>query len=218
MDYRVLLYYNFVKVEDPAAERVAQEQFCKEQGLLGRILISKEGINGTVSGPVEATEAYKAMMAGHPVFHATEWKEDIHDDHTFLKLHVRVKNEIVHFGVEEADPTEQKGKYVEPEEFREILKRSEEDEDIVILDARSNYETAVGKFKNAVTLDIETFRELPEHIDELEQYKDYMRIITNSKHWIYIARNGPFRVAKMHAFSLQRRFPGEPCKSIRDNV
>jgi UPF0176 protein len=171
MDYRVLLYYNFVKVEDPEAEREAQEQFCKEQGLLGRILISKEGINGTVSGPKEATEAYKAMMAKHPIFHATEWKEDIHDDHTFLKMHVRVKNEIVHFGVEEADPTEQKGKYIEPEEFREILKRSDEDEDIVILDARSNYETAVGKFKNAVTLDIETFRELPEHIDELEQYK-----------------------------------------------
>ena len=172
MEYRVLLYYNFVKVDDPEAERDAQEKFCLGQGLLGRILISKEGINGTVSGPVEATEAYKKMMAEHPIFHATEWKEDLHDGHTFLKLHVRVKPEIVHFGVEEADATEQKGRYVEPEEFRDVLKRAETDDSIVILDARSNYETAVGKFRNAVTVDIDNFRELPEHIDELEQYKD----------------------------------------------
>lgn len=172
MDYRVLLYYNFVKIADPEAERDAQEQFCLSHGLLGRILISKEGINGTVSGPKAATEAYKAMMGAHPVLNTTEWKEDIHDGHTFLKLHVRVKDEIVHFGVEEADPTERKGKYVEPEAFRDALKQAETDDNIIILDARSNYETAVGKFKNAVTVDIENFRELPDHMDELEQFKD----------------------------------------------
>ena len=68
MDYRVLLYYNFVKVEDPEAEREAQERFCLSNGLLGRILISKEGINGTVSGPKEATEAYKAMDGSASAF------------------------------------------------------------------------------------------------------------------------------------------------------
>ena len=204
MDYRVLLYYNFVKVEDPEAERDAQEQFCLSQGLLGRILISKEGINGTVSGPEAATEAYKAMMAEHYAFHATEWKEDIHEGHTFNKLHVRVKPEIVHFGVEEADPTEQRGKYIEPEEWREMLKRAETDDSIVILDARSNYETAVGKFRNAVTVDIENFRELPDHIDELKEFKDKTIYtyctggIKCEKVSVWLANNGFEDVYQLH--------------------
>lgn len=172
MDYRILLYYNFVKVADPEQAREEQQQFCDAHGLKGRILIAHEGINGTVSGPREQIEAYKAFMGAHPIFKDTEWKEDEFNDHSFLKMHVRVKDEIVHFGVEGFDPTGRKGKYVEPEEFREVLKQAETDEDIVILDARSDYEYNVGRFKGATTLPIHNFRELPEQLDLLENLRD----------------------------------------------
>ena len=168
MDYRILLYYNFVKVADPEQVREEQQAFCDAQGLKGRILIAKEGINGTVSGLKEQTDAYKAFMAAHPLFGSTEFKEDEYDRHSFLKMHVRVKEEIVHFGVEDFDPTDRKGKYVEPEEFRDVLKQAETDDDIVILDARSDYEFEVGRFKGAMTLPIHNFRELPKQKDLLE--------------------------------------------------
>lgn len=171
MDYRVLLYYFFVRVDDPEAVREAQERFCLSQGLLGRILISKEGINGTVSGPAAATEAYKEMMAQDPIFGGIEFKEDHHEAHTFNKLHVRVKDEIVHFGLPEMEVSQGQGRYVEPDAFREALKRAEEDDNIVILDARSNYETAVGKFRHAQTLDIDNFRELPERTEMLDKLR-----------------------------------------------
>ncbi len=173
MDYRVLLYYKFVSIDDPQAVQEAHQQFCDDLELKGRILVAKEGINGTVSGLKHQTDAYKAYMKSHPLFAGIEFKEDTSDDHVFLKMHVRVKNEIVRFEVDAIDPAKEAGgKYVEPVEFQEVLERAETDDDIIILDARSDYEYNVGKFKNAKTLDINTFRELPEKLQELETYKD----------------------------------------------
>lgn len=168
--YRVLLYYNFVPVSDPAQARDEMEAFCQENHLLGRILIATEGLNGTVSGTWEDTQKYMDWLRQHPTFHATEFKIDESEGHTFLKLHVRVRPEIVHLGVEDLDMTVPVDNYVEPEEWREMLKSN--DPDIIILDARSKYEHEVGRFKNALTLDIDNFRELPDKLAELEAYKD----------------------------------------------
>lgn len=168
--FQVLLYYNFVPVPDPEAERAAMEEFCQGHGLLGRILIAPEGLNGTVSGPKPATEAYMDWLGRHPVFHATEFKIDVVEGHTFHKLHVRVKPEIVHLGLEDLDMGTPLDNYCEPEEWREMLEAA--DPEVVILDARSNYETRLGKFRNAVTLDIENFRDLPDKLAELQAYKD----------------------------------------------
>lgn len=170
MPYRVLLYYNFTPIPDPEALRDEMENECAQLSLLGRILIAKEGLNGTVSGPVAATDAYMAWVKAHPLLSTTEFKIDPVPEHTFLKLHVRVKNEIVNLGVPELDVHRAVDNYVEPEEFREVLKQN--DPDVVILDARSNYEHEVGRFRNALTLDIDNFRELPEKLAELEAYKD----------------------------------------------
>lgn len=168
--YRVLLYYNYVPLADPKALRDEMEAFCVSEQLLGRILIAPEGLNGTVSGTWDATQRYMDWMGKHPLFHATEFKIDEAEGHAFLKMHVRVRNEIVHLGIEDLDMTVEVDNYVEPEEWREIMKSN--DPDILILDARSNYEHEVGKFKGALTLDIDNFRELPEKLAELAAYKD----------------------------------------------
>ena len=72
-------------------------------------------------------------------------------------MHVRAKEEVIRFDEHAIDPTSQIGKYIEPKEFQEILERAEIDEDIVILDTRSDYEFKVGKFKHAKTLDVPKF-------------------------------------------------------------
>ncbi len=173
--FTILLYYKFVLLESPDAIRYEQEEICKKLSLKGRILIAPEGINGTVSGLHADVEEYRSFMLDHPSFAGIEFKTDVHDKHVFEKLHVRVKPEIVHFGLPElkVDPTA--ANYIEPEEFRKVI--SGNDPDTIILDARSNVETRVGKFRNAVTLDIENFRDLPAKLPELEPYKE-KKIIT----------------------------------------
>ncbi|MFN7640362.1 MAG: rhodanese-like domain-containing protein, partial [bacterium] len=168
--YQILLYYYFTPLDDPAAIVADQQQLCTQLGLLGRILVAHEGLNGTVAGTVAATQAYMQAMQQHPQFRGIEFKVDAHHELPFYKLHVRLKNEIVNLSApEELKPWEESGAYIEPEEMRQLLKDPGE---VVILDARSRYETELGHFKGALTLDIDNFRELPDKLDELEHLKD----------------------------------------------
>src|SRR5690625_6186338 len=78
-NYQVLLYYNFVEIEDPETFAAEHLQFCKDLGLKGRILIAPEGINGTVSGTVEQTEKYMETMHDDPKFKDMMFKIDEQD-------------------------------------------------------------------------------------------------------------------------------------------
>ncbi|REE05770.1 oxygen-dependent tRNA uridine(34) hydroxylase TrhO [Marinoscillum furvescens] len=194
-DYLVLLYYCYSRIEDPETFREQHHLRCLELNLRGRIIVAEEGLNGTVSGLRADCEQYMAEVKADPRFADTEFKVEAVPDHTFAKMHVRVKPEIVHASLPHIDPTKKTGGYVEPEEFRRILK--EQPEDTVILDVRSNYEHMVGKFKNAVTLDIENFRDFPEKVKELEQYKD-KKIVTYC--------TGGIKCEKASAYLLEQGF------------
>ncbi len=169
--YQTLLYYCYSHIQDGEQYTKSHLKFCKSLGLTGRIIIADEGINGTVSGTKEACKAYMDYIYADGRFNATEFKIDEVDKPSFIKIHCRYKTEIVYSGLKDPsfiDPTKQTGKHLEPAEFAEMIDR----DDVVVLDVRSNYEHRMGKFKNAVTLDIENFRDFPSMINELAQYKD----------------------------------------------
>lgn len=169
--YQTLLYYCYSHIQDAEQYAADHLKFCKSVGLTGRIIIADEGLNGTVSGTVEACTAYMDYVYADGRFGATEFKIDEVDEPSFIKMHCRYKKEIVYSGLRDPsyiDPTKETGKHLEPTEFMEMKDR----DDVVVLDVRSNYEHSIGKFKNAVTLDIENFRDFPAMINELAQYKD----------------------------------------------
>ncbi|MEO6149812.1 MAG: rhodanese-related sulfurtransferase [Mucilaginibacter sp.] len=169
--YNTLLYYCYSTIED--AEQFAADhlKFCKELGLTGRIVVADEGLNGTVSGTDESCKAYMDAIHAEDRFAHTEFKIDEVDTPSFVKMHVRYKSEIVHSGLRDPhiiNPQKQTGKHLAPADFMAMKDR----DDVVILDVRSNYEHTLGKFKNAVTLDIENFRDFPSKINELAKFKD----------------------------------------------
>jgi UPF0176 protein len=170
-NYLVLAYYYYTPIQNPEEFTAQHLKYCKEIGLRGRIYIAQEGINGTVSGTKEVCELYMNNLKADSRFSGVEFKIDEHSGHAFNRMHVRTKTEIVHSGLRDPnviDPNKQTGKHLRGDEFLTLKDR----EDVVILDVRSNYETRLGKFKNSVTLDMENFREFPEKIAELEQYRD----------------------------------------------
>jgi UPF0176 protein len=174
---RVLLYYCYTPIADPAVFAEEHHRLCVALQLRGRIIIAAEGLNGTVSGTFEACDAYIAAVHADPRFAACEFKAEDVPDHTFRKLHVRVKNEIVHAGLPALKPWERTAPYVEPAEFQAL----KDADDVVLLDVRSTYEHGVGHFKNAFTLPIENFRELPAHADDLAALREQThgkRIVT----------------------------------------
>lgn len=191
--YWVLLYYCFTPIENAAQFRDDHHSLCLSLNLKGRIIIADEGLNGTISGTVEDCKKYMQVIEDDGRFGAIEFKIDEVEGHTFKKLNVRYKPEIVHVGLPDVKPYEKTGKHLEPDEFKAM----KDQEDVVILDVRSNYEHNLGKFKNAVTLDIDNFRDFPEKVDELEALKD-KKVLTYC--------TGGIKCEKASAFLLEKGF------------
>ena len=164
--YRVLLYYCYTPIIDPEQLRMEQHRLCLKLNLLGRIVVAPEGLNGTVSGLPANCDAYMAAVRADPRFADVEFKVEACKRHTFRKLHVRVKAEIVNSDLP-VNPLERTGIHLEPAQFKAM----KADADVVLVDMRSNYEHSVGKFSGAVTFDMENLRELPDHVQEIAHLK-----------------------------------------------
>ncbi len=167
-NYRVLLYYQYVPIENGAEFAQKHLNACKAIGLKGRILVADEGINGTVSGTLAQTNAYIEMMKADVRFATTMFKIDEAADNAFKKMHVRYRPELVNLGLEDdINPLELTGTYLEPQDFRKAML----DENTVVIDARNDYEYDLGHFRGAIRPDIRNFRELPQWIrDNKEQF------------------------------------------------
>ena len=195
--YQTLLYYCYTTIAN--AEQFASDhlELCKSLGLVGRIIVADEGLNGTVSGTAESCKTYMDTVHSDARFASLEFKIDEVEEPSFIKMHCRYKSEIVYSGLRDPniiDPKTKTGIHLEPEEFVEMKDR----DDVIILDVRSNYEHSLGKFKNAVTLDIENFRDFPAKINELAQYKD-KKILTYC--------TGGIKCEKASALLLHEGFP-----------
>lgn len=168
MNYRILLFYKYVIFLSPEDFRKQHLQFCVDNDIKGRVWISSEGINATVSGSINNIEKYKSEIKRYPEFYDVWFKEDIHHEHAFTKIHVRVKQEIVtaSFGGVDLSKTARR---LKPEELNNFY---ETGKDFIIVDARNDYESVIGKFKNAITPKMDTFRDWPKIAEELEHFKD----------------------------------------------
>lgn len=174
--YNTLLYYCYSAIEN--AEQFAADhlQFCKSLSLVGRIIVADEGLNGTVSGTEKSCKIYMETLHADPRFAKIDFKIDVVTEPSFIKMHCRYKSEIVYSGLRDPqiiNPEKKTGIHLTADDFISM----KDDEDVVILDVRSDYEHSIGRFKNAVTLDIENFRDFPGKINELAKYKD-KKIIT----------------------------------------
>lgn len=169
----VLLYYIYIDIADPTGEMNIQRNFCEKNAITGRILVGNEGINGTIAGKPKAVEAYKKWMNSRKGFETMEFKSSDGVENTFSKLKVKVRPEIVTLGVEGLDP-KKSGKKISAEELHASLSSNE---DVVLIDMRNDFESAIGRFAGAVEAPIHRFRELPSVINELKKYKD-KKVIT----------------------------------------
>ena len=163
----VILFYKYVAIAEPEQFADEQRALCARLGLKGRVLIAAEGINGTLAGPTDAVNEYVAALHADQRFADVGIKVSAGDAGTFPKLVVKVRPEIVTLGAGPlpADQTNQ----LSPAEWKQAI---EEDPDVVLLDVRNRFESAAGKFDGAVVCDIETFRELPAYVSELEPLKN----------------------------------------------
>jgi UPF0176 protein len=192
-EYKVLLFYKYVDFEDPVSFVENHLRWCRLNNIKGRVFISKEGINGTVSGRINNIERYKAHIREYADFRDIIFKEDEAENHAFSTIYVRLKNEIVNSELR-ATFLKNGGKRLAPEELFEFYKTGK---DFIIVDARNNYESNIGKFKNAITPQIKNFRQWPSVAEDLKSFKN-KTIVTYC--------TGGIRCEKASAFLVEQGF------------
>lgn len=166
----VILYYNFSRIDDPETFVDQHKQRCRELGLLGRVYISKEGINGTLGGPVSQIDEYKKYLRSIEGLEDTEFKEDASETIPFAKLIVKQRPEIVTLKVDdELNPQQEGGRYLSPREWRQII---ENEEDLQIIDVRNDYESRIGHFEGAITPQEKNFYDFPKWLEEADLDKN----------------------------------------------
>lgn len=195
--FRVLLYYRYVRIEDPDGYARRQRELCGELNLRGRILVGDEGINGTVSGTTENAARYRETMEADGRTRGMPFKIDAWSSHVFPKLSVKVRREIVSLGLAEGggvDPNRQTGQRLSPAEFY----RAMQDENALVIDGRNNYESALGRFAGAVCPDLENFRDFPGWIESNREMLQGRKILTYC--------TGGIRCEKLSALLLREGF------------
>jgi UPF0176 protein len=149
---------------------------CENIGLHGRILVAKEGINGSVSGKKEQIEEYKRKFREDKRFEDLWFKEDIGKEHPFRKMQVKVRDTIVNMGADV--DMKNTGYHISPDEFLGLYDKSGNlKKDVVLVDARNDYEYKVGRFKGAIDFGIKTFRQFPNKSLEKLRGKEKKKII-----------------------------------------
>lgn len=166
-----LSFYAYAHIEDPKQFRDSLFLAWNPLEVLGRIYVATEGINAQLSLPADNFYAFKDHLDTIPFL------KDIrlnvaheHDDHSFLKLTIKVRSKIVADGLDDAtfDVTN-KGIHLGAKDFNQML----EDPNTIVVDFRNHYESEIGHFRNAITPDVDTFREsLPIIEEQLADHKD----------------------------------------------
>ena len=165
--------------------------------VLGRIYVAHEGINAQLSVPAENFKDFKTHLDSISFLENVRLNIAIeHDNLSFLKLKVKVRNKIVADGLNDAtfDVTN-KGIHVNAEEFNALI----DDPDTVLVDMRNHYESEIGHFKNAITPDVDTFRD---SLDSIE--KDLADHAADKKLVMYCT--GGIRCEKASAYYKHKGF------------
>ncbi len=177
---KIILFYKYIRLDNPDAIRAWQKDVCSRLGLTGRVLIAHEGINGTLGGPEDAINAYIAEMRACSLFADIDFKEGDGSHEHFPRLQVLNRPHILNLGVSADEaPLSYGGQHLTPQEAHEFIDTL--DDGSIVFDTRNTFEWRIGKFMHAYTPEIDHFRDLPAYIDthpELFKDKDVLMYCT----------------------------------------
>jgi UPF0176 protein len=183
---KIILYYKFVPVPDPETVKFWQRTLCEKLNLKGRIIVSTQGINGTVGGDINDVKAYVKEMNLHPLFKKIQYKWSDGKGNDFPRLSVKVRKELVTLAPDENFDVFNSTKGLKPKQWHEYI---EKNPDVLILDARNDYESEIGAFKgkNVIKPKIKNFREIKKELEKLPKDKPILTYCTGDIRCEYLS-------------------------------
>ncbi len=165
--YKIVLFYGFTPLAAPESVRLWQQALGERWGLTGRVVVSRHGINATLGGTVENLKQYVRTTRQHPGLERIDVKWSDGTGADFPRLSVKVRPELVSFGVPDEIEVDERGVVgggvpLGPDEVDALVA---ERDDVVFFDGRNAFEAEIGRFKGAVVPDVRTTRDFIEQID-----------------------------------------------------
>ena len=157
--FKVAALYKFSQIDNPLEVQIYLKKILKNLSIYGTILVGNEGINGTIASR-DKKNLNKALMYLKNLkgFKDLDIKFSNSKKKPFIRLKIKLKQEIVTIGDKSIDPTKNVGEYVNPEDWNSLI----EEENILLIDTRNDYEYSIGSFKDSINPNIQKFRDFPE--------------------------------------------------------
>jgi UPF0176 protein len=190
----VVTLYKFVDLPDFIDLQKPIQDCCKNNQIMGTLLLAKEGINGTIAGSREGIDGVLTFLRTEKRFADLEHKESYADTIPFYRMKVRLKKEIVTLGAPGVNPNKLVGTYITPEQWNALLA----DPEVTVIDTRNSYEVDIGTFKNAQNPSTKSFREFPAYVRKNLDPKKHKKIA--------MFCTGGIRCEKASSFMLSEGF------------
>jgi UPF0176 protein len=158
--------YRFAELSDLKPLRESLIALCREQSLKGTILLSTEGINLFVAGSADGIEILLRELRNIPGLENLAPKFSLSGHQPFSRMLVRIKKEIIAFGVEGISPARRTSPKLPAATLKQWL---DEGRKVTLLDTRNDYEIKLGTFCNALPAGIDHFRDFPKAVAKLPE-------------------------------------------------
>ncbi|MDO5101924.1 MAG: rhodanese-like domain-containing protein [Lautropia sp.] len=204
--YLNLAAYHFADLSELPALRRHLQAKGKEADMRGTILLTPEGINIMLSGPLESARAFKDVLRGMPGLASMHIKESLSSEQSFNRYLVKIKKETITFRQPQIRPADGRAATVSPTTLARWLDAGHDDEgrEIAIVDTRNDFEVQVGQFKGAINPHIHKFTELPEALEPHRPALAGKRVVTYctggircEKAALWMAENGYDNVVQL---------------------
>jgi len=167
--FKVAALYKFSEIDNPLEIQISLKKTLKELSIYGTILVGSEGINGTIAAE-EKENLNRALiyLRGLKGFEDLDIKFSDSKKNPFIRLKIKLKDEIVTIGDKSIDPIKTAGEYVKPEDWNSLL----QEDDILLIDTRNDYEYSIGTFRDSINPKTKKFRDFPKWLKEQDFTKE----------------------------------------------
>jgi UPF0176 protein len=194
--------YKFVELADLEKRRSEMRDVAQQCELRGTILLTPEGINLFLAGGRSQVDDFLAFLRSDPLLSDLEVKESFSDRQPFNRMLIKIKEEIIAFGVEGVDPIRRSSPKLPAKELKQWL---DEGKKVHLLDTRNDYEIEIGTFQNAIPAGVDHFRDFPEAVERLPEEMKNEPIVMFCTGGIRCEKAGPFmeRAGFKHVYQLE---------------
>ena len=189
--FEVFGFYKFTKLKSLKKSKIILQKILIENNIKGTIIISKEGVNGTISGKLKDIKFIIKKI--NQIFKFKKFDSENNSKSNFQPFHkpkVKIKEEVVPMNLLLNKKIKKKDSHVEPQKWNRLIK----DKNTLVLDSRKPFEYNVGTFKRSINPNVKNFRDFPQFLNKLDKAKPIAMFCTGGirceKASAYLEKNG----------------------------